>query len=226
MKKESWAQREVFGPVIHIVEYESLIEAVELFNGTEYALTGGVYSQSQDDIDFLIQFLRSGNLYVNRPNTGARVAIEPFGGFKMSGTGPKAGGTDYMREFHFPIVHQDTRFGDFVWARDTGYKLSAPRPSLISIKGRISRFEIFSLDFIEKYEVFMGTVSEKDKREIMSFIKWVRENLDHYLRGKHMNYVIPGQMSYNDKSLVKEAGLFVAVSGRPGVRALEFRLLH
>ncbi len=224
MKKESWAQREVFGPVIHIVEYESLIEAVELFNGTEYALTGGVYSQSQDDIDFLLQFLRSGNLYVNRPNTGARVGIEPFGGFKMSGTGPKAGGIEYMREFHFPIIHQDTRFGDFKWAQDTGYTLSVPRPSLISIKGRISRFEIFSLDFMEKYEVFMGTVSEKDKREITNFIKWVKENLDHYLRGKHLNFEIPGQMSYNDKSLIKEAGLFVAVSGRPGVRALQYFL--
>jgi RHH-type transcriptional regulator, proline utilization regulon repressor / proline dehydrogenase / delta 1-pyrroline-5-carboxylate dehydrogenase len=224
MKKDSWAQREVFGPVIHVVEYESLIEAVELFNGTEYALTGGIYSQSQDDIDFLLQFLRSGNLYVNRPNTGARVGIEPFGGFKMSGTGPKAGGTEYMREFHFPLVHQDQRFGDVKWAQDTGYILNTPRPSLISIKGRISRFEIFSLDFMEKYELFMGTVSEKDKREITQFIKWVKDHLEEYLNGKHLNFVIPGQLSYNDKSLIKEAGLFVAVSGRPGVRALQYFL--
>ncbi len=224
MKKESWAQREVFGPVIHIVEYESLIEAVELFNGTEYALTGGVYSQSQDDIDFLIQFLRAGNLYVNRPNTGARVAIEPFGGFRMSGTGPKAGSAEYLREFHFPMIHQETRMNDIKWAQDTGYTLQVPRPSLISIKGRISRFEIFSLDFMEKYELFMGTVSEKDKRELMEFIKWVKANLDNYLLGKHLNFVIPGQLSYNDKSLIKEAGLFVAVSGRPGVRALQYFL--
>jgi RHH-type proline utilization regulon transcriptional repressor/proline dehydrogenase/delta 1-pyrroline-5-carboxylate dehydrogenase len=224
MKKESWAQREVFGPVIHIVEYESLIEAVELFNGTEYALTGGIYSQSQDDIDFLLQFLRAGNLYVNRPNTGARVGIEPFGGFKMSGTGPKAGGPEYMREFHFPLIHQDTRFEDVNWVADSGYALNVPRPSLISIKGRISRFEIFSLDFMEKYELFMGTVSEKDKREIMTFIKWVKDHLEEYLNGKHLNFVIPGQLSYNDKALIKEAGLFVAVSRRPGVRALQYFL--
>jgi RHH-type proline utilization regulon transcriptional repressor/proline dehydrogenase/delta 1-pyrroline-5-carboxylate dehydrogenase len=224
VKKDSWAQKEVFGPVIHIVEYESLIEAVELFNGTEYALTGGVYSQSQDDIDFLIQFLRSGNLYVNRPNTGARVGIEPFGGFKMSGTGPKAGGTEYMREFHFPLIHQDNRYEEVKWAGDSGYDLSIPRPSLISIKGRISRFEIFSLDFMEKYELFMGTVSEKDKREIMNFIKWVKDNLEEFLNGRHLNFVIPGQLSYNDKSLIKEAGLFVSVSGRPGVRALQYFL--
>lgn len=224
MKKDSWAQKEVFGPVIHIVEYESLVEAIELFNGTEYALTGGIYSQSQDDIDFLLQFLRAGNLYVNRPNTGARVAIEPFGGFKMSGTGPKAGGPEYMREFHFPLIHQDPRFNDVKWLDDSGYTLNVPRPSLISSKGRISRFEIFSLDFMEKYELFMGAVSEKDKREITAFIKWVKENLEEYISGKHLNFVIPGQMSYNDKSLVKEAGLFVTVSGRPGVRALQYFL--
>ena len=224
MKKDSWAQREVFGPVIHLMEFDSLVEAVELFNGTEYALTGGIYSQSQDDIDFLLRFLRAGNLYVNRPNTGARVGIEPFGGFKLSGTGPKAGGTEYLREFHFPLFHQDPRFGEVKWARDTGYELAAPRPSLISIKGRISRFEIFALDFMEKYELFMGAVSEKDKREVLNFIRWVKENLDQYLRGKHLNFVIPGQLSFNDKSLIKESGLFVTISGRPGVRALQYFL--
>src|SRR5690606_1134700 len=134
-KKDSWAQREIFGPVIHLVEYNSLIEAVELFNGTEYALTGGIYSQSQDDIDFLLKFLRSGNLYVNRPNTGARVAIEPFGGFKLSGTGPKAGGPDYLWQFHYPMVSVDAPRENKAWAQDTGYHLPLPRASLISVEG-------------------------------------------------------------------------------------------
>ncbi|MFL5784459.1 MAG: hypothetical protein ACJ76H_07625, partial [Bacteriovoracaceae bacterium] len=140
------------------------------------------------------------------------------------GTGPKAGGIEYMREFHFPLIHQDQRFGEVKWAQDSGYTLNTPRPSLISIKGRISRFEIFSLDFMEKYELFMGSVSEKDKREIMNFIKWVKENLEDYLNGRHLNFVIPGQLSYNDKSLIKEAGLFVTVSPRPSVRALQYFL--
>lgn len=74
-EKRVLAQREIFGPVIHLIEFTSLIEAVEIFNGTEYALTGGVFSQSQDDIDFLLKFLRAGNLYVNRPNTGARAPL-------------------------------------------------------------------------------------------------------------------------------------------------------
>ncbi len=221
-KKESWAQREIFGPVIHLTEYESLIEAVELFNGTEYALTGGVYSQSQDDIDFLVKFLRAGNLYVNRTCTGARVGIEPFGGFKLSGTGPKAGGTDYLKEFHYLLSTQDTHREEPKWGKDSGYHLNIPRPSLISVTGRVSRFENFGRSFLEQYELFMGTVNEKDKAQLSHFIEWTKLNLNSYLNGRHLNFVIPGQLSYNDKSLIKEAGLFVTVGSRPSVKSIHY----
>ena len=221
-KKESWAQREIFGPVIHLTEYESLIEAVELFNGTEYALTGGIYSQSQDDIDFLIKFLRSGNLYVNRPNTGARVGIEPFGGFKLSGTGPKAGDKGYVEQFHFLLSAQDTQKVEPNWTKDSGYQLMIPRPSLISTTGRVSRFEHFANSFLEQYELIMGAVNEKEKAQLTNFIQWVKGNLAEYLTGHHMNFVIPGQLSYNDKSIIKEAGLFVTVSSKPSLKSIHY----
>jgi RHH-type proline utilization regulon transcriptional repressor/proline dehydrogenase/delta 1-pyrroline-5-carboxylate dehydrogenase len=221
-KKESWAQKEIFGPVIHLVEYESMIEAVELFNGTEYALTGGIYSQSQDDIDFLIRFLRAGNIYVNRPNTGARVGIEPFGGFKLSGTGPKAGGADYVSQFHFLLTTQDMHPASGKWANESGYQLMIPRPSLISIPGRISRFETFAKSFLGQYEHFMGTINETEKAQLTQFNQWIKDNLAYYLTGKHLNYVIPGQLSYNDKSIIKEAGIFVTVSGRPSFKSIHY----
>lgn len=219
-KKDSWAQREVFGPVIHVIEYRSLVEAVELFNSTEYALTGGIYSQSQDDIDFLVRFLRAGNLYINRPNTGARVAIEPFGGFKLSGTGPKAGGPDYLAQFHFPLLHLEATPNHVQWVTSSGYKTFLPRPSLISINGRLSRFGNFSAQFMDQYELFMGLVNEKEKAELGQFISWVKDNLGAYLNGRHLNHVIPGQLSYNDKSLVKEAGLFVMISSKPSFKSI------
>src|SRR5690606_4085614 len=78
MSPQSWAQKEIFGPVVHIISYKDYHEALALFNSTKYALTGGIYAQSQDDIDFLTNSLEVGNIYVNRPNTGARVGIEPF----------------------------------------------------------------------------------------------------------------------------------------------------
>ncbi len=220
-KKESWAQREIFGPVIHLTEYESLIEAIELFNGTEYALTGGIYSQSQDDIDFLLKFLRAGNIYVNRPNTGARVAIEPFGGFKMSGTGPKAGGNEYLKEFHFHLSSSLPKL-DVSWAKDSGYKLLSPRPSLISVAGRVSRFEHFGRSFLEQFEVIMGQVSEKEKAELSQFVDWIKSNLGQFLNGRHLNFIIPGQLSYNDKSIVKDAGLFVSISSHPSIKSIHY----
>ncbi|HXH29427.1 MAG TPA: proline dehydrogenase family protein [Bacteriovoracaceae bacterium] len=220
--KDSWSQREIFGPVIHLIEYESILEAVELFNGTEYALTGGVYSQSQDDIDFLLRFLRAGNLYINRPNTGARVGIEPFGGFKLSGTGPKAGGAEYVRQFHFPLSSVEAEEADAAWAKDSGYQLMIPRSSLISIAGRIQRFNSFAGAFIDQYEIFMGTVNEKDKGELAELKDWIRAHLDEYLTARHPNFVIPGQLSYNDLSLIKEAGLFINVSPRPSVKAVHY----
>ena len=102
---ESFSQRELFGPVLHIIGFSGLDQALKIYNSTPYALTGGIFSQSQDDIDFLLDRMESGNVYVNRTITGARVAIEPFGGFKMSGTGPKAGSTDYMETFHIQPIN-------------------------------------------------------------------------------------------------------------------------
>jgi RHH-type transcriptional regulator, proline utilization regulon repressor / proline dehydrogenase / delta 1-pyrroline-5-carboxylate dehydrogenase len=223
-KKESWAQREIFGPVIHIVEYESLIEAVELFNGTEYALTGGIYSQSQDDIDFLVKFLRSGNLYVNRPNTGARVGIEPFGGFKLSGTGPKAGHPDYLPQFHFALKATEVADSKANWAPDSGYELMVPRPSLISIAGRVQRFSKLAQEILTEYEPIMGSVNEREKADLQAFVIWVKDHLEDFLKGHHLNFVIPGQLSYNDKSLVKDAGIFVAISQKPTLKCLKYFL--
>ncbi len=100
LREESQAQAEHFGPIVHVIPYRDLDQAMTLFNSTEYALTGGIFTQSLDEAEHLTARAECGNLYVNRSNTGARVAIEPFGGFKMSGTGPKAGGRRYVRAFY------------------------------------------------------------------------------------------------------------------------------
>ncbi|MDB5352210.1 MAG: NAD-dependent aldehyde dehydrogenase [Planctomycetota bacterium] len=93
------AQEEIFGPVLAIIKAQDLDEALQIANGTEYALTGGVYSRSPANIDRVRREFRVGNLYINRPITGALVDRQPFGGFKLSGIGTKAGGSDYLREF-------------------------------------------------------------------------------------------------------------------------------
>jgi RHH-type proline utilization regulon transcriptional repressor/proline dehydrogenase/delta 1-pyrroline-5-carboxylate dehydrogenase len=77
-------------------------EALEVANGTKYALTGGVYSRSPVNIEIAKRDFTVGNLYINRPCTGAIVHRHPFGGFKLSGVGSKAGGPDYLLQFMEP----------------------------------------------------------------------------------------------------------------------------
>jgi len=93
------AQHEIFGPVLSVIPAASFEEALDIANGTEYGLTGGIYSQHEDRIGRARREFHVGNLYVNRKITGAQVWRQPFGGFKMSGSNAKAGGPDYLRLF-------------------------------------------------------------------------------------------------------------------------------
>ena len=82
-------------------------------NSTQYALTGAVFSRGPENIAKARRQFRVGNLYINRGCTGALVQRHPFGGFKMSGVGSKAGGPDYLRQFMAPrnIVENTLRRG-------------------------------------------------------------------------------------------------------------------
>jgi RHH-type proline utilization regulon transcriptional repressor/proline dehydrogenase/delta 1-pyrroline-5-carboxylate dehydrogenase len=98
------AQEEIFGPVLAVLPARDLGHALEIANGTEYALTGGLYSRSPANIARVRREFRVGNLYINRKITGALVDRQPFGGFKLSGIGSKAGGPDYLLQFVQPRV--------------------------------------------------------------------------------------------------------------------------
>jgi RHH-type proline utilization regulon transcriptional repressor/proline dehydrogenase/delta 1-pyrroline-5-carboxylate dehydrogenase len=96
------AQEEIFGPVLAVLKARDIRHALEIANGTQYALTGGIYSRSPEHIAGIKRAFRVGNLYINRKITGALVDRQPFGGFKMSGIGSKAGGPDYLLQFLQP----------------------------------------------------------------------------------------------------------------------------
>jgi RHH-type proline utilization regulon transcriptional repressor/proline dehydrogenase/delta 1-pyrroline-5-carboxylate dehydrogenase len=93
------AQEEIFGPVLVVMKATSLAEALEMANATRYALTGGIYSRSPANLALAREQFDVGNLYVNRPITGALVSRQPFGGHRLSGVGAKAGGEDYLAQF-------------------------------------------------------------------------------------------------------------------------------
>ena len=93
------AQEEIFGPVLAVIKAENFDHALEIANGTEYGLTGAVFSNNRVHLERARHELHVGNLYLNRKCTGALVDVHPFGGFNLSGTDSKAGGRDYLSHF-------------------------------------------------------------------------------------------------------------------------------
>ncbi|AKX45605.1 pyrroline-5-carboxylate dehydrogenase [Thiopseudomonas alkaliphila] len=92
---------EHFGPILHVRRYpaQQLAEVLEEINSSGFGLTLGVHSRNQQTADFIEQRAKVGNLYVNRNQIGAAVGVQPFGGQGLSGTGPKAGGPNYLFSF-------------------------------------------------------------------------------------------------------------------------------
>jgi RHH-type proline utilization regulon transcriptional repressor/proline dehydrogenase/delta 1-pyrroline-5-carboxylate dehydrogenase len=107
------AREELFGPVLSILVAKDFDDALMLANQGEYALTGGLYSRSPAHIKQAAEAFEVGNLYINRPITGALVGRQPFGGFRLSGIGSKAGGPDYLPQFLIPrsVSENTTRHG-------------------------------------------------------------------------------------------------------------------
>jgi len=94
-------RREVFGPILHVVRFEGdRLDAVcDAINAAGYGLTLGLHSRIDETAEFIRERIRVGNIYVNRNQIGAVVEAQPFGGERLSGTGPKAGGPHYLARF-------------------------------------------------------------------------------------------------------------------------------
>ena len=90
--------REVFGPILHVARFEAkdLDRVIDAINATGYGLTFGMHSRIEDRVQQVTARLRVGNIYINRNQIGAVVGSQPFGGEGLSGTGPKAGGPQYV----------------------------------------------------------------------------------------------------------------------------------
>jgi len=93
--------REVFGPILHVIRWRAdrLDSVIDEIAATGYALTLGVHSRIDETVSHILGRLGVGNSYVNRNMIGAVVGVQPFGGERLSGTGPKAGGPRYLHRF-------------------------------------------------------------------------------------------------------------------------------
>lgn len=112
-RRHALAHEELFGPLVCVFRAENFEEELEIANDCDYGLTGGVYSRLPSHLDRAADAFAVGNLYFNRPITGAIVGRQPFGGYKLSGLGTKAGGPDYLLSLVVPktICENRTRHG-------------------------------------------------------------------------------------------------------------------
>ena len=97
-------EREIFGPVLHMATFKSgeLDSVIDAINATGYGLTFGLHTRIDDRVQYVSERIEAGNIYINRNQIGAIVGSQPFGGEGLSGTGPKAGGPNYLPRFSAP----------------------------------------------------------------------------------------------------------------------------
>ncbi|TDK52643.1 bifunctional proline dehydrogenase/L-glutamate gamma-semialdehyde dehydrogenase PutA [Antarcticimicrobium luteum] len=130
-------EREIFGPVLHVARFKSrdLDKVIDAINTTGYGLTFGLQTRIDDRVQHVTERVHAGNIYVNRNQIGAIVGSQPFGGEGLSGTGPKAGGPNYMPRFCAP----DRRHSATDWlAAMAGLPApegNAPRPDPVTLPG-------------------------------------------------------------------------------------------
>jgi len=101
---------EIFGPVLHVATFKAheLPQVIEDINATGYGLTFGMHSRIDNRVDQVVRGINAGNIYINRNQIGAIVGSQPFGGTGLSGTGPKAGGINYLNRFRTKAADLNT----------------------------------------------------------------------------------------------------------------------
>jgi RHH-type transcriptional regulator, proline utilization regulon repressor / proline dehydrogenase / delta 1-pyrroline-5-carboxylate dehydrogenase len=127
--------REIFGPVLHIATFKAAeIDAVtDAINATGYGLTFGLHSRIDDRVQRITERLCVGNAYVNRNQIGAVVGSQPFGGEGLSGTGPKAGGPQYLTRFTLSVAAKAVPDDATTTPETAARALAGPHPAMPAV---------------------------------------------------------------------------------------------
>jgi RHH-type proline utilization regulon transcriptional repressor/proline dehydrogenase/delta 1-pyrroline-5-carboxylate dehydrogenase len=156
----SWFHRtECFGPVLGLMRADSLAQATEWQNATDYGLTAGLHSLDPDEVAWWKERAQAGNLYINRAITGAVVQRQPFGGWKKSciGPGAKAGGPNYVLSFSRLSEARGSMGNDYREAWATHFAI-AHDPSALRCESNVFRYRpcrgvILRLDTREEHTI-------------------------------------------------------------------------
>lgn len=164
----SWFHRtECFGPVLGLMQAESLDEAIEIANSSAFGLTGGIHSLDPVEVRQWADSIEVGNGYVNRPITGAIVQRQPFGGWKRSSVGPgaKAGGPNYLMQLGTwtPAASTDLSLDDYAEQWDTEFSQSHD-PTGLFCEANVLRYVP-----LETVGLVAGRAATERDRELVSY---------------------------------------------------------
>src|SRR5208282_1518433 len=159
IKKVADVEREVFGPVLHVLRYrrEGLDALIDSINAAGYGLTFGLHTRIDETIGRVVERIEAGNIYVNRNIIGATVGVQPFGGSRLSGTGPKAGGPLYLSRLvtEPPPAALGALRVYIDWLRSAGHPVEAkrcvgmmsrsPLGARVELKGPVGERNVYAL---------------------------------------------------------------------------------
>lgn len=164
-------EEEIFGPVLHVATFEAkdIDKVVDSVNAKGYGLTFGIHSRVDSRIEHIASRIKVGNTYVNRNQIGAIVGSQPFGGEGLSGTGPKAGGPQYVRRFiKGETIERRSQSSDRVLGADkiqklinkaAGIKVPAPEGRQAALK---PYFGAVAAPLDDGYEAMPGPTGEQN----------------------------------------------------------------
>ncbi len=194
--------KEYFAPILHLIIYKDESDLLKGLNNTDYALTHGIYSQSYEEIEKNTSLINAGNIYVNRPNTGARVGIEPFGGYYLSGTGPKAGSREYLKSFFIRPLEEEKSIED----SGSDFSLGFLDEKHQSLEDRLSQ----TSNVLKR----LG-LNQSSFQKIFDICS--KNQIDY-------NHIIPGQLSFNDFSKSKKHFLILSSYEKPNPETIKLVL--
>ena len=177
----SEVNEEIFGPVLHFVTFEAgkLDNLLEEINALGYGLTMGLHTRIDATVDHVSNRAHVGNLYVNRNQIGAVVGVQPFGGEGMSGTGPKAGGPNYLERLSKARCSPlQSCFSEQLIPNEGDVE-----PEQSTIVQTVARARKATLETsVEKFDVFCETVEDNFGDTVLS--TWVNDLISRKLEDR------------------------------------------
>lgn len=176
---------EIFGPILHILKYkkEKIKNLIKKINKLEYGLTFGIHTRINSFYSKIAKKIKVGNIYINRNIIGAVVGVQPFGGYKLSGTGPKAGGPLYI--YKLLSYYEKINIDEIIFKSNNFYQFENWEKSTKKFKEYKDFCTWLNNQKYEKLKKIISKIEKKAKKSINFTIKGPTGESNQYLLIPH-----------------------------------------